>query len=64
MLARLPQGSVITAVSNGSNTTISIPTRKRIGSAYFVGAFILFWLGGWAFFAVTAINTLLFADGP
>jgi hypothetical protein len=62
MLVRPPQGSAITVVSNGSNATISVPPRKRSGAAYFVGAFILFWLGGWAFGEVTAINMLL--NGP
>ena len=59
MLIRPLKDSAITVVDKGSSQIISIPPAKKNATTYFAGAFIIFWVGGWAFGEVTVLQTLL-----
>lgn len=60
----LPNSSkIITHFDNGYQTII-IP-HKQVGAfRYFIGLFLLFWLGGWAVGWVTAVSSLLNSVEP
>jgi hypothetical protein len=59
MLIRPLKDSAISIVSQGSSQIISIPPAKKSAMTYFVGAFMLFWLGGWAFGEISVVRLLL-----
>jgi len=63
MLIRPPEGSGIYVGTEGQIHTISIPQPNTGMSGYLVGAFLLFWLGGWAFGEIFAISTLISGPG-
>lgn len=53
-----PGNSTIIVSGSGRDQVISIPYAKPPATAYLVGAFILCWLGGWAFGEITAIHQI------
>lgn len=63
MLIKPLEGSDISVRTEGQIHTISVPQSKTGMSSYFVGAFTLFWLGGWAFGEVSVISTLISGQG-
>jgi hypothetical protein len=42
-----PPGSIITLTSDGADSVLRIPQRSSSVMRYFVGLFVLFWLGAW-----------------
>jgi len=57
-----PAGSKISVSYEGGNPTIIIPSAAS-SSRYFGGAFLLFWLGGWAMGFQHAVSEILSGKG-
>jgi hypothetical protein len=57
-----PAGSKISVSYEGGNPTIIIPSAAS-SSRYFAGAFLLFWLGGWAMGFNHAVTEILSGRG-
>jgi hypothetical protein len=51
-----PQGSKISVTTNGAEDAIFIPHASGTIMRYFVGAFLLFWLGAWFFGVSRAVS--------
>jgi hypothetical protein len=58
-----PEGSNIAVVAEGADPVITIPHEGGGAMRYFVGLFLLFWLGGW-FVGFSATVPKVFSDNP
>lgn len=59
-----PNGSKITTKFTDGYQTIIVPHKKASAFRYFIGAFLLLWLGGWTVALVTTVAQLLNAMEP
>ena len=57
-------GSKITTEFTDGYQTIVVPHKQASAFRYFIGAFLLLWLGGWSVGLVTAVTELLSAMEP
>jgi hypothetical protein len=64
MLLAPPQGCGITVTSDGIEDVILVPQARGGIGRFFVGAFLLFWLGGWFFGFTTALSKVLSGQAP
>ena len=58
-----PPGSAISVKHDGAEAVITIPQPSGGVTRYLVGGFILFWLGGWVFGFVFALQEVLSGKG-
>jgi len=58
-----PEGSNIAVTAEGADLAIIIPHKGGGAMRYFVGLFLLFWLGGW-FVGFSATAPKVFSDNP
>ena len=63
MESMLPQGSRIKVVEQEQSRIIIIPYPPASPLRYFIGIFMLFWLGGWAVGFVAVLTTILNGKG-
>ena len=47
MILKPPDGSKISVTTEGTDPMIVVPSGSAGAMRYFVGLFLLFWLGGW-----------------
>ncbi|WP_420645646.1 hypothetical protein [Candidatus Leptofilum sp.] len=59
-----PNGSKISTQFTDGYQTIIVPHKKVGAFRYFIGAFLIFWLGGWALALVTTVTQLLRSPEP
>lgn len=53
-----PPGSAISVTQDGAEPVIKIPHPRGGASRYLIGAFMLFWLGGWYFGFTSALTEI------
>jgi hypothetical protein len=58
MILKPPDGSKISVTTEGNDPVIVVPHGSASAMRYFVGLFLLFWLGGWFFGFSSTIWTL------
>jgi len=58
-----PPGSSITVATDGAAPVITIPHPRGDAMRFLVGAFMLFWLGGWVFGFTSASSQILSGNG-
>jgi hypothetical protein len=55
-----PEGSVITVITTEDGSSlITIPQAASGTMRYFIGAFLILWLGGWVFGFISVVSRLL-----
>jgi hypothetical protein len=59
-----PQGSKISVTTDGADDVIRIPQAGGDFTRYLVGAFIVFWLGGWYAGFSSALSTVSSGKAP
>lgn len=59
MSSQPPSGSRITIVREGPDEVLRVPQPKKGLMPYFVSAFLIFWLGGWAMGFKSATSQLM-----
>ena len=60
MILKPPDGSKISVTTEGTDPVIVVPHGSASAIRYFVGLFLLFWLGGWFVGFSSTISTLAF----
>ena len=60
MILKPPDGSKISVTTEGTDPVIVVPHGSASATCYFVGLFLLFWLGGWFVGFSSTISTLAF----
>ena len=60
MIPKPPDGSKISVTTEGTDPVIVVPHGSASDLRYFVGLFLLFWLGGWFVGFSSTISTLAF----
>jgi hypothetical protein len=58
-----PPGSSISVATDGAASVITIPHPRGSPARFLVGAFLLFWLGGWFFGFSSASSKILSGEG-
>jgi hypothetical protein len=58
-----PSGSSIAVKTEGAATVITIPQPPAGSSRFLIGAFMLFWLGGWFYGFSGASSKILSGQG-
>ena len=58
MILKPPDGSKISVTTEGIDPVIVVPHGSASAIRYFVGLFLLFWLGGWFVGFSSTISTL------
>jgi hypothetical protein len=58
-----PPGSSIAVATDGAATVVTIPQPSAGPMRFLVGAFMLFWLGGWYFGFSSAVSRVLAGQG-
>jgi hypothetical protein len=63
MILNPPNGSKISVSTDGGDPVILVPQESGGMMRYFVGLFVLFWLGGWCFGFGSAVSDLSSGKG-
>ena len=63
MTSVVPQGSKIELSNHNGHHLITIPHSSGSVMRYFIGAFLLFWLGGWFMGFTSALDNVLSGKG-